>query len=382
MIREAILAAQVFDGARLQAGMAVLTEDGRIVGVIPRAEVPDSFPPRLVDDGTILASGLIDLQVNGGGGVLFNDAPDLVGLKTIAEAHRMLGTSAILPTLISAETRQIACAMDAVRRAIASGMPGILGLHVEGPFLNPDRKGIHPAASIRRPGDADLELLTAPFPAPLMVTLAPEAVPASFIRTLVEAGVTVMAGHTEATAEEIADARAAGLRGFTHLFNAMPPIAARAPGPAGAALGDPDGFASLIVDGRHVHPAVLRMAVAAKGTDRLLLVSDAMPTVGSTIERFRLGETAIALREGRLTGPDGTLGGAHLTLAEAVHNAHRLLGLTPGEALRMATATPAALLGIGDRIGRLVPGARAELALFDAELGLRGTWSDGRFAPA
>ncbi len=382
MIREAIVAAQLFDGATLQAGKAVLTEDGRIVSVVPVAEVPRSFPPRFLDDGTILAPGLIDLQVNGGGGVLFNDAPDLDGLKAIAEAHRLLGTSAILSTLISAETRQIACGMDAVKSAIASDVPGILGLHVEGPFLNPDRKGIHPAASIRRPDDADLELLTAPFPAPLMVTLAPEMVPPPFIRALVDAGVIVMAGHTEATAEEIADARAAGLRGFTHLFNAMPPIAARAPGPAGAALGAQEGFASLIVDGRHVHPAVLRIAIAAKGKERLFLVSDAMPTVGSTITRFSLGETVIELSQGRLAGPDGTLGGAHLSLAEAVHNAHRLLGLPPAEALRLATATPAAVLGRGDQLGRLVPGARAELALFDAELALLGTWSGGRFTPA
>lgn len=380
MIREAIVVPLLFDGVALRPEMAVLIEGERIAAVGPSADIPSSFTITRPEDAAFLAPGLIDLQVNGGGGILFNDALDRRGLAEIAAAHRALGTSWFLPTVISGSTREIAVALKATRSAIAAGDSGILGLHVEGPFLNPRRRGIHPADAIRPLTDADVQLLTAPFPGVLMLTLAPETVSDAALRAFAEAGVIVMAGHSEAMPEQIAAALALGLVGFTHLFNAMPSIAARAPGPAGAALAGRAGFASVIVDGLHVHTALLQLAVAAKGTDRLFLVSDAMPTVGSATTSFRIGNTLVSLREGRLAGPDGTLGGAQLALAEAVRNTHRLLGLPAAEALRMATATPAACVRRAD-LGAIRPGARADLALFDASLTLLGTWHGGLFTP-
>jgi N-acetylglucosamine-6-phosphate deacetylase len=387
---QAILVPFLFDGTELRREQAVIVEDDHIAAIIPPSEVPASYPAAPAASYPIvrpasaayLAPGLIDLQVNGGGGVLFNDALTPEGLARIAAAHRALGTSHLQPTLMSGSVHEIGAALDAARAAMARGIPGIIGLHVEGPFFNPRRRGIHPAAAIRPISERDLELLTAPFPGRLMLTLAPETVPEAALRRLAAAGIVLLAGHTEANPEEIARARAAGLTGFTHLFNAMPPIAGRAPGPAGAALADRESFASVIADGLHVHPDALRLAVAAKGTDRLFLISDAMPTVGSSLASFRVGETLVHLRDGRLLDDKGTLGGAHLSLAEAVRNAHHFLGLAPEEALRMASATPAACLGAGDRLGRIVPGARADLALFDASLGLLGTWQRGVYVPA
>ena len=382
LTHQAILAPFLFDGMQLLPDRAVILEGDRVAAIIPPSEVPPSLPIARPEGAAYLAPGLIDLQVNGGGGVLFNDALTEEGLARIAGAHRALGTSYLLPTLISGSTAQIEAALNAVRAAIAHGVPGILGLHVEGPFFAPARRGIHPASAIRPLSPRDLALLAAPIPFPLTLTLAPETVPEPALRALAAAGVVLLAGHTEATPAQIARARAAGLAGFTHLFNAMPPIAARAPGPAGAALADRDCFASMIVDGLHVHPEPLRLALAAKGTNRLFLVSDAMPSVGSPLTRFRIGETTINLRDGRLLDAEGTLGGAHLSLAEAVHNAHHLLGLSPEDALRMATATPAACLGLTNRLGLIAPNTQANLALFDASLSLLGTWNEGSFTAA
>jgi N-acetylglucosamine-6-phosphate deacetylase len=386
MREEAILVPFLFDGAKLRPEQAVLVENGHIAAIIPPSEVPGTYPITRPPGAAYLSPGLIDLQVNGGGGVLFNDDITPAGLARIAAAHRALGTSHIQPTLMSGSTAEIAAALDAVRTAMARGVPGILGLHIEGPFFNPRRRGIHPARAIRPMNAEDLDLLTAPFPGPLTLTLAPETVPEAALRRLAAAGVVLLAGHTEATPEEIARARKAGLAGFTHLFNAMPPIAGRVPGPAGAALTDRESFASIIVDGLHVHPEAVRLALAAKATDHLFLVSDAMPTVGAAIDSFFVGESLIRLKEGRLVDEAGTLGGAHLSLAEAVRNVHRLLGLAPAEALRMATATPLACLrtrrGLEDNPpGSLVPGGRADLALFDRSLALLGSWEGGIFRP-
>jgi N-acetylglucosamine-6-phosphate deacetylase len=381
MTGQAILAPFLFDGTALRSEQAVIIEDETITAIIPTSKVPESYTVIRPPGAAYLSPGLIDLQVNGGGGVLFNDEITPEGLARIAAAHRALGTAYLQPTLMSGSTEEIEAALDAVRATMARGVPGILGLHIEGPFFNPRRRGIHPASAIRPISAADLDLLTAPFPAPLTVTLAPEIVPEAALGRLAAAGVVLLAGHTEAAPEEIARARGAGLTGFTHLFNAMPPIAGRAPGPAGAALADRESFASVILDGLHVHPDAVRLALAAKGTKRLFLVSDAMPTVGAAIDRFRIGKTLIRLSEGRLADEEGTLGGAHLSLAEALRNAHILLGLDPTEALRMATATPAACLRAERRLGTISPGTQADLALFDPSLALLGTWSGGVFTP-
>jgi N-acetylglucosamine-6-phosphate deacetylase len=371
----AIAAGILFDGASLRRDHAVLIETGRVVAVCPVAELTPEIAREHLPPGWTLSPGLVDLQVNGGGGVLLNDAPDQAGIAAIAAAHRALGTTALLPTLISGGAETVAGLIGALAGAMES-IPGILGLHLEGPHLAPARRGIHPAASIRPLLPADLEILCAPHPGRRVLTLAPETLPDGALATLARAGNIVFAGHTEAGWAQIAAARAGGLRGVTHLFNAMRQIGPREPGTVGAALCIEGLYAGLILDGLHVHPANAALALRLLGPQRLFLVSDAMPTVGGAGAAFRIGATEVRLDGGRLAAANGTLGGAHLCLAEAVRNAMTLLGATLADALRMATSTPAAAIGADD-VGRLGAGARADLIALDAAASPRAVWSGG-----
>ncbi len=373
-MRQALTGARIFDGARLLDGHAVVIDDGIVSAVVPESDVPRA--DRQPIEG-LLAPGFIDIQVNGGGGVLFNDAPTVEGIAAIGAAHRKFGTTSFLPTLISDRRARIAEAMAAARAAIAAGVRGVLGVHIEGPFIAPERKGAHDPAMVRLMEPADVDLLAEPVGGKTLVTVAPEVVPPALIQALAAAGVVVSAGHTAADVETIVKARAAGLTLFTHLFNAMPPLAGRAPGPVGAALDDPDCWASLIVDLRHVSPTSLRVALAAKGWQRMILVSDAMPTVGANIAGFQLGGQRVTLADGRLTLPDGTLAGSNLDMATAVRNAVRVLGLPVEAALHMASRAPAECLGIGDRYGRIASGYRADFVLLDDDLGVTRTWIGG-----
>ncbi len=365
----ALAAPRLFDGVALSRDRVVVIDGGRItsVGAAAAGVVAEPLPP-----DTILAPGFIDLQVNGGGGLLLNNGISPDAMRDIAAAHARAGTTSILPTLISGSRADIAAALDAARHSMA----GVAGLHIEGPFIAPARHGIHPVAAIRPMEDADLALLSAPRDFPLLVTLAPDAVPADRIVALARAGVVVFAGHSDATCEQAGEGVRAGIAGFTHLYNAMSPLASRAPGVVGAALAERDAYAGIIVDGHHVYPAAVRVAFAAKGAARLFLVSDAMATAASDADRFVLYGRTITLRNGRLTDDAGTLAGAHLTMAEAVRNAVRLAGIPLADALRMATATPAACMGMIDR-GRVAAGWRADLVALDAGLRVIGVWQGG-----
>lgn len=365
--------ARIFDGTRLIDGHAVVIDGGTIAGVVPEREAPGGA--RKVEG--LIAPGFIDVQINGGGGVLFNDAPTDEGIAVIGRAHRAHGVTGFLPTLITDTRAQMAAAMTATRAAIAAKVPGVLGIHVEGPFINVERKGVHAARFIRAMEAEDVAILAQPTGGKTLVTLAPETVPGAMIRQLAAAGVVVAAGHTAATAEEVAAARAAGLAGFTHLYNAMPPLAGRAPGPLGAALDDPEAYASIIADMHHVSAQALRVAIAARGWQRTMLISDAMPTVGSAATAFMLHGQRVRLAGGRLTTDDGNLAGAHLAMDMAVRNAVAALGLPLEAALHMASRAPAAFLGLGHRYGRVAPGYAASLVLLDDELGVRETWIDG-----
>ena len=359
---------RLFDGEAIRDGLALLIDDGRIAGLVPPAAIPAGAERRSLD-GRLAAPGFIDLQVNGGGGALFNDDPSVETLRVMAVAHRRFGTVGFLPTLISDRRDRMERALAAVRTAMTEPpMPGaarVLGLHLEGPFLNPARCGVHDPAHLRVPTPDDLDLLTSLGVGRTLVTLAPEMVPPGMIRRLSQAGVIVAAGHTEATAEQTEAALAEGLAGFTHLFNAMPPLAGRAPGPVGAALADAESWCGLIVDGHHVHPTSLRAAVAAKPRGNLLLVTDAMPPVGADGGDFRLYGRPIAVADGRCTTADGTLAGSALDMATAVRNTVDLLGLPLAEALRMGSLYPAAALGLAGHYGRLAVGLRADLAVLD-----------------
>jgi N-acetylglucosamine-6-phosphate deacetylase len=298
-------------------------------------------------------------------------------MRAIARAHRRYGTTACLPTLITDTREQVRTAVAAARSI--GGQDEVLGLHLEGPFISPRRPGVHRADRIAQPGADDLEELCELAGAgSSLVTLAPECVPAGFIRTLTSSGVRISIGHSEASAAVVIQAVADGATGVTHLFNAMPPLSARAPGIIGAALAERRLTAGLIVDGIHVDPVSVRAAFGAKGADRIALVTDAMPTVGTSLDRFELVGRAITLTDGRLTTAGGTLAGAHLDMASAVRNAVTLAQLPLEDALRAASLTPARFLGLDKERGALVPGARADLVALTQELKVVSTWVDGR----
>ena len=375
MRRHAIAAGTVFDGTGERPDHAVVIDDSDIVAVVPRREVPAGVPVREMPAGTWLTPGFIDVQVNGGGDVLLNDTPTPEAIATIAAAHRRFGTTGLLPTLISDSAAKMRAASEAVAAA-SRDLPGVLGIHFEGPFLSKERAGVHDPAMFRSPDADDGALLTASGRGVTLVTLAPECVPAGFIAGLAASGVRVALGHSQASYDETRAAFAEGLTGLTHLFNAMPPLLARAPGPIAAALEEPRAFYGLIADGEHVAPAMLRLALRGQGQP--LLVTDAMPPVGGTLRGFALGGKEISVRDSRCATADGILAGSSLDMASAVRNCVRLLDMPLAQALRLASAAPAAFLGLDGRLGRLAPGYRADIVALDpAEVMVLATWVAG-----
>ena len=374
--RHAIAADYVFDGAVVHRNAAVVIEGAFIVAIAPREEVAVAMPLRALPDGAWLAPGFIDVQVNGGGDVLFNDMPTVEGIRTIAAAHRKFGTTALLPTLITDAPEKMRAAIAAVQEVVDVD-PSVLGIHLEGPFLSPERPGVHEQRYIRVPAAEDGALLAAPRRGATVVTLAPERTPQGFIGQLARAGVRVCLGHSMATYAETRAAMAEGLTGFTHLFNAMRPMASREPGPIAAALESSDAWFGMIVDGAHVDPAMLRLAL--RGAARPMLVTDAMPPVGGSRTTFALYGGRITVRDGRCVRDDGVLAGSALSMAAAVRNCVQLLGVHLEDALRFASAHPAGFLGLDRMLGRLAPGYRADLVAFDPiGLEVRDTWVAGR----
>ncbi|MFL5089616.1 MAG: N-acetylglucosamine-6-phosphate deacetylase [Xanthobacteraceae bacterium] len=373
--QQAIAADHVFDGVVVHRNAAVVIDGAQVAGIMPRDEVPSGVAVRALD-GAWLAPGFIDIQVNGGGDVLFNDHPTPEGIATIAAAHRRFGTTGLLPTLISDTPEKMRAALAAVD-AIIGREPGVLGIHLEGPFLSPEKPGVHNVRVLREPTREDAALLTAPHPGVTLVTLAPEQVPAGFIAELVGAGVRVSLGHSMATYAQTRAAMAEGLSGFTHLFNAMRPLTSRDPGPIPAALESPNASFGMIVDGVHVDPAVLRLAL--RGRARPILVTDAMPPVGGKRPTFALYGEEIMVKDEACARRDGTLAGACLDMATAVRNAVRLLGVTLEDALRMASTHPAGFIGLGEVLGRLAPGYRADVVAFDpTTVQVLDTWVAGQ----
>jgi N-acetylglucosamine-6-phosphate deacetylase len=371
----ALTGARVFDGDHVLEGRAVVVRDGRVVGVPDEKNLGAGVEQRRVDG--LLVPGFIDVQVNGGGGVLYNDVRTVEGLRAIAEAHRAYGTVGLLPTFITDTRERMAEAVDAMRQALAARIPGILGIHVEGPFINPERKGVHNPDYMRPMDDEDIAILTSLKEGRTLVTLAPERNGMEAISRLAASGVLVCAGHTAGDYATIMEACRHGLRGFTHLFNAMPPFAGRDPGPVGAALDSNGTWCGLIVDGHHVSDAALRVAVTAKGTDHMMLVTDAMSVTGTDLASFELHGRTIYRQDGKLTTADGTLAGSDLDMASAVRNSVNRLGLSLPEVLRMASLVPAAFLRLDHELGRIAPGYRASLVLLDDGLNVRQTWIDG-----
>jgi N-acetylglucosamine-6-phosphate deacetylase len=374
----ALVNGRILSGQDFIGGLGVVLEGERIAAVLPEPEARARADAVVDLEGGRLAPGFIDTQVNGGGGVLFNDELSVEAIEAIGAAHRRFGSTGILPTLISEDLGAIDRAMRAVEAAIAKGAPGVLGIHVEGPFLNAARAGIHDSAKFRILDEEAAALLTSLKAGRTLVTLAPERTTPEMIRRLVAGGVVVSAGHTDASYDETRAALGAGLSGFTHLFNAMSPLASREPGVVGAALEDDSAWCGVIVDGRHVHSAVLKLALRARPLERFMLVTDAMPTVGLAEKSFVLQGQTITVRDGVCVAPDGTLAGSDLDMARAVRNAVDLLGLTFPDAVRMASLHPAQFLGLDHRMGRIAPGLNADLVLLDEHAGVAATWVAGR----
>lgn len=352
----------------------IAVADGAVTAVSDAGDAPAG---REIDlEGGWLLPGFVDTQVNGGGGVLFNDQVDVEAIAAIGAAHARFGTTSFLPTLISDTPAQIASALAAVDAAIERGVSGVVGIHIEGPFINEVKRGIHEVHRIRRLDAEILETLTAPHRGRVMLTLAPELCDEEDIRTLVRHGVIVSAGHSDATYDEAQRAIGAGLTGFTHLFNAMSPLHHRNPGAVGAAF-DSDSYCGLIVDDVHLHPAVVRLAVHAKGKHRIMLVTDAMPSVGTDVSEFTLQGKRIAVKDGVCIFEDGTLAGTHLDMASALRKTVEVTALPVPDVSAMASATPAAFLSLHDRIGSIAPGRRADWVWLDAGLAPRATWIGG-----
>ena len=375
---EALVNGRVLLDEGLVTDRIVLIDDGRILAVAA-PEDPRCKSAAFRDlDGGLLLPGFIDVQVNGGGGVLFNDDPGIHTIRTIAAAHRRFGTTSLLPTLISDELPVVTQAIDAIRAAMSAKVPGVIGIHIEGPFLNDVRKGTHDASKFRMLDSEAVTLLSSLKNGRTLVTLAPERTTPALIASLVANGVLVSAGHTNASYEVIDSALRHGLTGFTHLFNAMSPLTSREPGVVGAALHDQNSWCGIIVDGHHVSPVVLRIALRCKGHERFMLVTDAMANVGTEQTSFLLQGKKIIVRDGVCVDEQGTLSGSALDMASAVRNAVTMLGIELAQAVRMASTYPAQFLGMEKELGRIAPGYRANLVFADDELNVLDTWIDGQ----
>ena len=377
---QAIVNGCIFDGESVHEYKAVLIEGEHIVAVVDPEQVPADIGASYDLEGGMLIPGFIDLQVNGGGGVLFTAAPTVDSLRTIGAAHRQYGTTGFLPTLITTRFDVMREAVSAVAEAIAIGTPGVLGLHIEGPFLSPERKGVHDAGKFCQLDQTGFDILTSLQVGSTVVTLAPELTSPRMISRLVAEGVIVCGGHSGATYAQARNALAHGLSGFTHLYNAMTPLQSREPGMVGAALEDDDSWFGIIADGHHIHPAAFSVAVAAKKRGGALLVTDAMPTVGSPDTSFVLDGKTIVASQGRVTNAEGTLAGSDLNMLSAVNNAAEFARLDWFEAVRMASLYPARALGLERELGAIRPGFRASLLALDSAHRIRASWINGAMA--
>lgn len=371
----ALTGAKIFDGENFHDDMAVVVSDRHIMQLVDTKDLSTDID-RVKMSGGILAPGFIDVQVNGGGGALLNDHPTVETVHTIASSHRRFGTTGLLPTVITDDHAVTAAAISAVRESRAAGLANVLGIHIEGPFLDKARKGAHDEKFIRGLTQADIDKLANADCGSVMLTLAPNRVSASDIEKLVLQGLRVSLGHSNATFDEAQAALRAGASAFTHLFNAMSQLTGREPGMVGAALADGSSLIGVIADGYHLHDAALRIAFATASYDRFMLVSDAMPPAAGGGDTFLLQGRLVKRVKGRLELDDGTLAGSNLTMDEAVRYCTNRLSVPLAKALQMASRNPARFLGRSD-LGVMKPGALASLVHLDDQLNVLKTWVEG-----
>jgi N-acetylglucosamine-6-phosphate deacetylase len=373
----------VLKGARIFDGDAFAEVDAVTIAGARVEQVGGRTPPRAAVhtlDGGYLVPGFVDLQVNGGGGVMLNGEPSAAAVITIVDAHRRSGTTALLPTVISDTESVQRRAVEAVEAVRAAGDSAVLGVHLEGPYLDPGKRGVHRDEYFRELTDADVTWLGAlAARMAVLLTLAPEHIDPTRIRRLAAAGVVVCAGHTDASYAQVMTAAAHGLAGFTHLYNAMRGFGSREPGVVGAALDLDDCACGIIVDGHHVSGAAVRLARRAKPAGKLFLVSDAMATAGTSATRFELYGAPVTVVDGCLRNREGRLAGSAITLADAVRIAHQDVGFPLAECLRMASLYPARFIGADGERGRITSGFRADLVHLGEDLAVRGVWVGGRY---
>ena len=375
-MKQALLGSQIFCGERFYDDHALLVEGKSIVDIVDKNNTPDNFNKIELDQG-ILAPGFIDLQVNGGGGVLFNNSPNKESLNTIIKAHQFFGTTSVMPTVISDSLEVLEQCIKTVTEEIKNNS-SLLGIHIEGPFFNTKYRGVHQKQYISTINSDYLNLFESLKGLPVMLTLAPECISSKELKHLTSLGIKTLAGHSDASYDELDDAIKNGLDGFTHLFNAMGQISAREPGVVGSALHFENTFASIIVDLHHVHPSLIQLAYQLKPTGKLFFISDSMATINHGKPSFELYDEVVNESDGRLVNSEGKLAGSSITQIDAVKNAYQKCNIPLNQALAMASRYPAEYLGIENHLGSLKPGYRADLVHFDSNFKVHNAWVSGK----
>lgn len=375
-MKQAITGSKLFNGIDFIEHKALLIEDQHIAGIVNKDAIPTDFQVKKLDGG-ILSPGFIDLQVNGGGGKLFNNSPDKESLNTIISAHQYFGTTSIMPTVISDSLNILQKCTDTISNEINNNH-SLLGIHIEGPFFNVKYRGVHQKQYINTINASYLNLFETLDKFPVMLTLAPECISIKQLKHLKSLGFKILAGHTDANYDQLEEAVKYGLDGFTHLFNAMGQISAREPGVVGSAFDFDETSASIIVDLHHVHPSLINLSFKQKPKGKLFFVSDSMATINHGEPSFELYDEVVSESNGRIINSEGKLAGSSITQIDAIKNAYQKCSIPLESAISMATLYPAEYLGVSDYIGQLKKGYRADLAHFDSNFHVQNVWLAGK----
>ena len=375
-MKQAITGSKLFNGIDFIEHKALLIEDQHIAGIVNKDAIPTDFQVKKLDGG-ILSPGFIDLQVNGGGGKLFNNSPDKESLNTIISAHQYFGTTSIMPTVISDSLNILQKCTNTISNEINNNH-SLLGIHIEGPFFNVKYRGVHQKQYINTINASYLNLFETLDKFPVMLTLAPECISIKQLKHLKSLGFKILAGHTDANYDQLEEAVKYGLDGFTHLFNAMGQISAREPGVVGSAFDFDETSASIIVDLHHVHPSLINLSFKQKPKGKLFFVSDSMATINHGEPSFELYDEVVSESNGRIINSEGKLAGSSITQIDAIKNAYQKCSIPLESAISMATLYPAEYLGVSDYIGQLKKGYRADLAHFDSNFHVQNVWLAGK----
>jgi len=374
-MKRALLGSQIFCGERFYDHHALLIDGNSIIEIVDENNIPKAFNKIELNQG-ILAPGFIDLQVNGGGGILFNNRPTKESLNTIINAHQFFGTTSIMPTVISDSIKVLTKCTRAVAQEIKKNS-GLLGIHIEGPFFSLKYRGVHQKKYISKLSSEYLELFSNLKEFPVILTLAPECISIKDLNHLASLGLKIMAGHTDASYDELEQAAKKNLNGFTHLFNAMSQMSAREPGAVGAALDFDNLYASIIVDLHHVHHSLIKLAYQKKPIGKLFFISDSMATINHGEPTFELYDEVVSEQNGRITNAEGKLAGSSITQIDAVKNAYQKCNIPLDHALAMASRYPAEFIGVDRYLGSLKPNYRADLVHFDSNFKVNNVWTSG-----